>query len=376
MKILCVHQGHELYGSDRSFLHTLQILRQERPEMQLHVVIPKNGPIIEPLTSITENIFVDNVGAITSGFAKRNPFTACLKMLLASVPAYKRIAKADVLYINTIVPFGYLIAALFTLKPIIVHVREIPSLLVAKIFAFWFRLIGAYLIFNSASTCAAFGMENYAKGHIILNSVKEIQHSKEVGEATGLFLNLLIIGRINAWKGHLLLIDAIAKLPPNERKKIKLRIVGETPEGQPEHINTVISRIKQHDIVDIIELYPFTADPAEHFYWSSAVVVPSIRPEPFGRVAAEAMSAGRAVIAADHGGLSEIVVDGKTGWLFAPGNLHSLRAVLSEAIAHDEKVRTYGATGKQVYLERFAPEIYEKKFLSVFDSVVSQRGIK
>src|SRR5436190_21382195 len=48
--------------------------------------------------------------------------------------------------------------------------------------------------------------------------------------------------------------------------------------------------------------------------WSDVVVVPTITPEPFGRVAVEAMSRGRQVIGTATGGLNEIIDDGRTGY--------------------------------------------------------------
>ena len=58
------------------------------------------------------------------------------------------------------------------------------------------------------------------------------------------------------------------------------------------------------------------------------VVVPSKLPEPLGRVAIEAMSFGRPVIASEIGGLPQVVKDQVTGWLIPPGDA----AVLAEAI--------------------------------------------
>ena len=52
--------------------------------------------------------------------------------------------------------------------------------------------------------------------------------------------------------------------------------------------------------------------------WCDVLVVPTITPEPFGRVAVEAMSRGRPVIATAIGGLTEIIDDEQTGYLIPP----------------------------------------------------------
>lgn len=369
IRLLCVHQGWELYGSDRSFLLSLNIIRNEREGVRLSAIVPKVGPIIEPLTAIAHEVLVEDVGSVSSRFAKRRPFTALFRMLRAAARASRRIMGTDAVYINTIVPFGYLIAALFTRKPIIVHVREIPPSHVAIVFSHWFRMIGAHLVFNSHATCRAFGLEGYARGKVILNAVDDFNlcNPEQPNDSC---LRLLIIGRINAWKGHLLLVEAIASLLPDERKKIKIRVVGETPAEQLDLMQALLAKIEEVGLSDAVSLFSFASDPSVHFSWSNVVVVPSILPEPFGRVAAEAMSAGRAVIAANHGGLSEIVAHEETGWLFEPGNSESLAAALHDALDHPALVMSYGITARKLYLERFTPDVYKEEFISWLDDIL------
>jgi len=58
-------------------------------------------------------------------------------------------------------------------------------------------------------------------------------------------------------------------------------------------------------------------------------VAPSLLPESFGIVALEAAAAGKPAIVSDIGGLSDIVLDGETGLLVAPGEVEVLRAALA-----------------------------------------------
>ena len=73
---------------------------------------------------------------------------------------------------------------------------------------------------------------------------------------------------------------------------------------------------------------------------ADAVVLPSFA-ESCPLVALEAMACGTPLIAADAGGVSEVVRDGETGWLFPPGDVDALvsqvRAVLSDP-ANTERV--------------------------------------
>jgi glycosyltransferase involved in cell wall biosynthesis len=67
-------------------------------------------------------------------------------------------------------------------------------------------------------------------------------------------------------------------------------------------------------------------------------VAPSLLPESFGIVALEAAAAGKPTIAADHGGLRDVVVDGETGFLVAPGDREGLRGALGR-LASDAVLR-------------------------------------
>ena len=62
------------------------------------------------------------------------------------------------------------------------------------------------------------------------------------------------------------------------------------------------------------------------------IVMPSIDPEPFGRIIIEAQSLGKIVVGFDHGGISETIINGETGFLAEPKNIDSLSEKLQIAL--------------------------------------------
>jgi len=58
MRIVCVHQGYELYGSDRAFIDSVAALREAWPQADIEVVLPREGPICEPLRVYATRIVV------------------------------------------------------------------------------------------------------------------------------------------------------------------------------------------------------------------------------------------------------------------------------------------------------------------------------
>jgi glycosyltransferase involved in cell wall biosynthesis len=76
-------------------------------------------------------------------------------------------------------------------------------------------------------------------------------------------------------------------------------------------------------------------------------------PESFGRVCVEAMAAGRPVVAYDHGGVSELVQDGRTGFLCPAGDPDAVTRALLKLI-HDPKLAAdMGRAARTSALERF-----------------------
>lgn len=85
---------------------------------------------------------------------------------------------------------------------------------------------------------------------------------------------------------------------------------------------------------------------------SDIVVVPS-RYEPFGLVALEAMAAGAPVIASRAGGLAEIVEDGRSGLLVAPGDVRQFAAAIARLAADPDLHRRLGTAGQRRALDGF-----------------------
>ncbi|UIZ73213.1 glycosyltransferase family 4 protein [Raoultella ornithinolytica] len=173
------------------------------------------------------------------------------------------------------------------------------------------------LIYNSVATCKAFNLP----GDVIYNGVSDLNEplDKEKKHYTSDNVKLLLIGRINTWKGHQLLIDSIinAKEQLKGAMPFQVRIVGSAFEGYEYLLNELKEKLIK-TIYKIISLFLILRRILLNtFHGADYIVVPSSKPEPFGRVAVEAFAMSRPVIAANHGGLSEILTDKNDGFLLA-----------------------------------------------------------
>lgn len=321
-KILCIHQSAELYGSDRSFLSAIQGLKEKNI---IDVTLPFHGDLAEYIKKEKIDLSYFNNGILRKKDIL-NPivfFWGVIKGVVYYANEYK---KYDVIYINTIVMLSAIIAASFQKnKKIYCHVREIPSKKIISIFRLLFRLSSVALIYNSEATKSAFGLP----GTVIYNGVPAITNLRKNTVACNDVINILLIGRINTWKGQSFFVDAfLSYLRKFKKSPFRVKIVGSAFAGYEYLEQELRNKILTENISEYIELIPFINNPTELFQWADYIIVPSTKPEPFGRVAVEAFSAGKPVIAANHGGLKEIVDDGFNGYLFEPNSIESLVTTL------------------------------------------------
>ena len=94
------------------------------------------------------------------------------------------------------------------------------------------------------------------------------------------------------------------------------------------------------------------------------VTVPSTEPEPFGLVTLEAMLSKKPVIASNHGGLSEIIIDNNTGFLFSPNNSEDLYLKTERLIKDKNKRNNFGKNGFDRVNTVFTPETYNLNLLN------------
>ena len=100
-----------------------------------------------------------------------------------------------------------------------------------------------------------------------------------------------------------------------------------------------------------------------------ALVTPSVWPEPFGIVVAEALAAGRPVVASAIGGIPEIVRDRREGLLVAPGDIAALACAL-DAIVDDGTLREALAGNALLRAQIYTPAEILPRFEAAYETVV------
>lgn len=325
----------------------------------------------------------------------------------------------DVVYVNTSVILDFYLLAPFLKQMKIIHIREIPNQMLSKALSFFLKCAKAKIIFNSNSTLKSFSplaksivihnaFEGFAKNSPLVGGagfserealvaglekggleLERVSGSMEMVEAVQgrgaggsikiegsieklksegkqleiIPLKILLIGRINSWKGQDFTIEALASIA---NKPVLLKIVGSTSAGNEQMVADLKKKVQQLGLTDKVEFMDFVSDTAEIYRWADVVIVPSTKPEPFGRIAIEAMSLSKPVIAANHGGLPEIIQNGYSGFLFEPNHKVEFIQAISQYIDQPELLKKHGKNAKMVFEEKFSLVGFYKKLDEVF----------
>ena len=168
---------------------------------------------------------------------------------------------------------------------------------------------------------------------------------------------ILMPGRLTSWKGQELFIEAI------HLTKIELGyeafhvVILGSDQGRDLYKKKLIRLIEQYRLTNQIKFIEHCDDMALAYKVSDIVVSASIEPEAFGRVAVEAQSMEKMIIASDIGGSNETIINEKTGLLFESGNANSLSKKIVQAITMDEtSIELIGKEGRKNIIKKFNVE--------------------
>lgn len=162
-------------------------------------------------------------------------------------------------------------------------------------------------------------------------------------------------------KGQRHLIDALAPVL-RQRADVRLLLVGEGADRRELE--------RQVDARDVSRQVHFTgarSDLPTVLMAIDVLALPSTF-EGFGIVQAEAMYLERPVVATDHGGSTEVVSAGDTGFLVPFGDVEGLRARLTELIDDPHLRHRMGASGRARVVDRFTAERMASGYAALYRS--------
>ncbi|NHO32873.1 glycosyltransferase family 4 protein [Acetobacter fallax] len=183
---------------------------------------------------------------------------------------------------------------------------------------------------------------------------------------------ILMPGRLTEWKGQTLLLDALAIMTREgwSNGNWVCVFVGEAPERSdfPEELKALVETL---GLQERVRFGGHCADMPAAMALSELVVVPSLKPEPFGRVVVEAQAMARPVIVAAHGAAMETVVHGETGILVPPGDARVLAEMIVATLnASDEQRAAMGQRARMSVLAHYTTGAMQESTLAVYDELL------
>ena len=386
--ILIIHQSAELYGSDKTMLYFLSEL--DKTKYLPIIVLPFDGPLISELEKNNIKVVIAPVLKIyRKMFTPKNIFKFIKEYYqgIKALDSLNKQYKFDLVYTHTL---AALIGILFAKKRKIKHLWHVQEIIAKpKILNFLFKRslsldCNHKVVYDSIATMN-FWIENNQKlankSEAVWNGVEtkniksftdfEIQEVREnffFSSKDEIVISL--VGRINSWKGQQLLLKSFNQLV-KKYNNIKLVYLGSAPPNQENFEIELKNQILEFGLVNKVVVIPFQKEIEK--FWNSIdiAVVPSTEPEPFGMVVIEAMLAKKPVIASNHGGPTEIIIQNETGLLFEPNNHNSLSNALEKLIQDKQLRMLYGENGFNRVHTTFSLESHVNHFEKIFDELLN-----
>ena len=168
---------------------------------------------------------------------------------------------------------------------------------------------------------------------------------------------VLMPGRLTSWKGQELFIEAVNLVKIELGYEAFHVVILGSEQGRDLYKKKLVSLTEQYRLTNQIKFINNCNDMALAYKVSDIIISASIEPEAFGRVAVEAQSMQKLIIASNIGGSNETIVDGKTGILFESGDAGSLCKKIIQAITMDEStIQLIGKEGRKNIINKFNVE--------------------
>lgn len=386
MNLLYVHSSNELYGADIVLSMLVKGLDAGayRPLVVLPCDVPYEGLLSQELGKSGIPYRILDHAVLRRMYFRPLGIVQYVIRLVKSTTRLSRLIrqeKIDLVHSNTSAVLAGALAAKITGTPHIWHIHEIitqPRFLL-KVTSTLACVLSDRVVAVSGPVAEHLARATPAirrKMTVIHNGIDlDVFHSgvdgravrREVGVAPGEVL-IGMMARVSHWKGQEQLVMAAAKVVeccPSAR----FVLVGGAFPGQEYRVDRLRQMVESLGLQDRVAISGFRRDAPAVWAAMDVMVSPSIQPDPFPTSVLEAMACAKPVVAAAHGGPTEMVIDGETGFLVPPGNVDALAVALRTLIDDEDLRRAMGLAGRRRMEEHFSIEEFIGSFESLYDEL-------
>ena len=168
---------------------------------------------------------------------------------------------------------------------------------------------------------------------------------------------ILMPGRLTAWKGQETFIEALNLVNKELGYESFNAVILGSDQGRDIYTKKIKRLAEQYRLTSQLKFIEHCKNMPLAYKISDIIVSASVEPEAFGRVAVEAQSMEKPIIASDIGGSNETIIDNVTGFLFQSGNAEALSKKIVEVLQLDEsRLKSIGIEGRKNVIKKFNVE--------------------
>ena len=168
---------------------------------------------------------------------------------------------------------------------------------------------------------------------------------------------ILLPGRLTSWKGQEVFIEAINLVNIELGYEAFYAVILGSDQGRDLYKKKLLRLVEQYRLSKQIRFIDHCKDMALAYKVADIIVSASTEPEAFGRVAVEAQSMEKPIIASNIGGSNETIIDEKTGFLYEAGNAKALSQRILRILNSGETVlKSIGIEGRKNIIKKFNVE--------------------
>jgi len=176
---------------------------------------------------------------------------------------------------------------------------------------------------------------------------------------------LLFVGRLSREKGVRTLLDAVKGLDT------RLRVVGDGPMGDEYR-----AYVKDEGISNVVfEGYKAGRELDGLFRNASFLVLPSEWYENAPMTVLESFAHGKPVVGSDIGGIPEMVLEGRTGLLFRPGDPEDLREKIKYLLSRPSMIAAMGREARKKAEEEYNEEVHYQRLMEVYERACGKSSV-
>lgn len=185
-------------------------------------------------------------------------------------------------------------------------------------------------------------------------------------------IRVVMVGRIERWKGQHVFVEAVTGLRKTY-EEVGFFLIGGTVAGAEKeaYSRELLAAAERAGVGYLGE----RSDVADLLRWAHITVHASILPDPFPGVVLESLLSSTATIAADAGGVPEIISSGSHGLLYPPGDADSLRNAIDALLSDPERRRALAGAGRLRVLELTNKATLVGRFASLYRDVLSGTAV-